>query len=126
MAEDVDKLAEVEHPHLLQVLPLLVGSGRTDHGKDGRREAQRGERKSEGGGGHKHGWNRCDVERSWHEQTESQRREQIKVDKHEGKKRASKGRVGNICRRDRSINRKKNKPRRDTRRVGKGQIVMER
>lgn len=72
MAEDVDKLAEVEHPHLLQVLPLLVSSGRTDHGKDGRREAQRGERKSGGGGGHKHGWNRCDVERSWDEQTESE------------------------------------------------------
>lgn len=30
VAEDVDKLAQVEDSHLLQVLPLLVGGGRTD------------------------------------------------------------------------------------------------
>lgn len=27
MAEDIDKLTEVEHPHLLQMLPLLVCGG---------------------------------------------------------------------------------------------------
>lgn len=27
MAEDVDKLTQVEHPHLLQMLPLLVCGG---------------------------------------------------------------------------------------------------
>lgn len=44
MAEDIDKLTEVEDPHLLQVLPLLVCSGRTDRRKDSGREIQRGER----------------------------------------------------------------------------------
>lgn len=38
VAEDIDKLTEVEDPHLLQVLPLLVCSGRTDRRKNGGRE----------------------------------------------------------------------------------------
>lgn len=34
VAEDIDKLTEVEHPHLLQVLPLLVcGGGADQHEK---------------------------------------------------------------------------------------------
>lgn len=44
MAEDIDKLPEVEDPHLLKVLPLLVRGGSTDRGKDGGRETQRGEK----------------------------------------------------------------------------------
>lgn len=32
VAEDIDKLPEVEGPHLLQVLPLLVCGGSTDRG----------------------------------------------------------------------------------------------
>lgn len=31
MAEDINKLPEVEDPHLLQMLPLLVCGGRTNH-----------------------------------------------------------------------------------------------
>lgn len=30
VAEDIDKLTEVEHPHLLQVLPVLIRGGGTD------------------------------------------------------------------------------------------------
>lgn len=50
VAEDIDKLPEVEDPHLLQVLPLLVCGGRTDRRKDGGREIQRGERMEDVGG----------------------------------------------------------------------------
>lgn len=42
VAEDVDKLAQVEDSHLLQVLPLLVGGGRTD-GEVVVREEEEGE-----------------------------------------------------------------------------------
>lgn len=38
VAEDVDKLTEVEHPHLLQVLPVLIRGGGTD--QQGKREAK--------------------------------------------------------------------------------------
>lgn len=44
MAEDIDKLPEVEDPHLLQVLPLFVCGGRTERRKDGGREIQGRER----------------------------------------------------------------------------------
>ena len=44
MAKDIDKLPEVEDPHFLKVLPLLVRGGSTDSGKDGGRETQRGEK----------------------------------------------------------------------------------
>ena len=44
MAEDIDKLPEVEDPHLLKVLPLLVRGGSTDRGNDGERETQSGEK----------------------------------------------------------------------------------
>lgn len=40
VAEDVDELAEVEDADLLQVLPLLVGRGRTD-GRQRRRVSER-------------------------------------------------------------------------------------
>lgn len=30
MAEDIDKLTEVEHPHLLQMLPVLIRGGSAD------------------------------------------------------------------------------------------------
>lgn len=33
VAEDIDKLTEVEHPHLLQVLPVLICGGGTDQQK---------------------------------------------------------------------------------------------
>lgn len=45
VAEDVDKLTKVEDPHLLQVLPLLVCSGRTDVRQD---RIQREEREYRG------------------------------------------------------------------------------
>lgn len=38
VAEDVDKLAQVEDSHLLQVLPLLVGGGRAEEGEKKRGE----------------------------------------------------------------------------------------
>lgn len=41
VAENIYKLAEVEHPHLLQVLPLFIGGGRADHDKDGREGTQK-------------------------------------------------------------------------------------
>lgn len=47
MAEYIYKFPKVEHPHLLQVLPLLVGGGRTDRRKDGKSETQRRNHKEE-------------------------------------------------------------------------------
>jgi len=44
MAEDIYKLTEVKDPHLLQVLPLLVSSGRTDRSTDSGRKPETGER----------------------------------------------------------------------------------
>lgn len=40
MAEDIYELAEVKDPDLLQMLPLLVGGGRTERGEDKRREKE--------------------------------------------------------------------------------------
>lgn len=54
VAEDVDKLPEVEDPHLLQMLPLLVCSGRTD-GRQDRIQKEKRENIGE--------WNMCDVVR---------------------------------------------------------------
>lgn len=46
MAEDIDKLAEVEHPHLLQMLPLLVcGGGAEQQEKEKEAEHFRPDRK---------------------------------------------------------------------------------